>query len=210
MFIALEGIDNTGKSTLSLGVKRYLEGQGTKVRLVADPPKERPWGMWKDEIQGSPYIGTPARATLFLAGRLDAVERVIKPALEDRDIVVADRYYASWFAYQITKLQKRKMSRKAAFDLLYSIHSSLEHAGLIVQPDRVYLLTGDPRILAERGKSKSGSVYDEVAEQATIQKNFLWVTNKLLRDRTKVVNVDTKSADEVCKFVCRDLARFID
>lgn len=209
MFIALEGIDNTGKSTLSLGMKRYLEEKGTRVRLVADPPKEKPWGTWKDAIQGSSDISTPARATLFLAGRLDAVERVIKPALEEHVVVVADRYYASWFAYQITKLQKRKMSRKAAFDLLYSIHSSLEHAGLIVQPDRVYLLTGDPRILAERGKAKSRSVYDDLAEQAAIQKNFVWIKNKLLRDRTKVIDVGEKSADEVCDFVSEDLARFM-
>jgi dTMP kinase len=98
LFISLEGVDGSGKSTqarllveaLGEGTVAIREPGGTdaaeRIReLLADPSVE---------------LEPLAELMLFLAARADLTERVIRPALEaDRD-VVADRFSDSSVAYQ--------------------------------------------------------------------------------------------------------------
>ena len=98
MFISLEGIDGSGKSTqagllaaaLGPGAVAIREPGGTaaaeRVReLLADP------GLELDSL---------AELMLFLAARADLTARVIRPALEAGRDVVADRFSDSSVAYQ--------------------------------------------------------------------------------------------------------------
>jgi dTMP kinase len=100
VFISLEGVDGSGKSTqarllteaLGEGTVAIREPGGTeaaeKIReLLADP--------------GLP-LEPMAELLLFLAARADLTERVIGPALEDGRDVVADRFSDSSVAYQGT------------------------------------------------------------------------------------------------------------
>ena len=98
MFISLEGIDGSGKSTqarllaeaLGEGTVAIREPGGTaaaeRIReLLADPGVE---------------LEPLAELMLFLAARADLTERVIRPALEAGRNVVADRFSDSSVAYQ--------------------------------------------------------------------------------------------------------------
>ena len=98
MFISLEGIDGSGKSTqarllveaLGEGTVAIREPGGTQAaerirELLADPGVE---------------LEPLAELMLFLAARADLTERVIRPALEAGRIVVADRFSDSSVAYQ--------------------------------------------------------------------------------------------------------------
>ena len=98
MFISLEGVDGSGKSTQAgllaeaLGPETLLirEPGGTaaaeRIReLLADPALE---------------IDSFAELLLFSAARADLVSRVIRPALEQGQVVVADRFADSSVAYQ--------------------------------------------------------------------------------------------------------------
>ncbi|MFI5028169.1 MAG: dTMP kinase [Solirubrobacterales bacterium] len=98
MFISLEGVDGSGKSTqarllaAALGADTLLirEPGGTdaaeRIReLLADPGLE---------------IDPFAELLLFSAARADLVSRVIRPALEQGGTVVADRFADSSIAYQ--------------------------------------------------------------------------------------------------------------
>ncbi|HET7454966.1 MAG TPA: dTMP kinase [Solirubrobacterales bacterium] len=98
MFISLEGVDGSGKSTqarllveaLGEGTVAIREPGGTdaaeRIRtLLADP-----------EVELEPL----AELMLFLAARADLTERVIRPALEAGRHVVADRFSDSSVAYQ--------------------------------------------------------------------------------------------------------------
>ena len=98
MFISLEGVDGSGKSTQARLLAEALGPETVAIRepggtdaaerirtLLADP------GVELDPL---------AELLLFLAARADLTERVIRPALEaDRDIV-ADRFSDSSVAYQ--------------------------------------------------------------------------------------------------------------
>ena len=98
MFISLEGIDGSGKSTqarllaeaLGPGTLSIREPGGTEAaerirELLADPG-----------IDLDPF----AELLLFLAARADLTARVIRPALDAGRDVVADRFADSSVAYQ--------------------------------------------------------------------------------------------------------------
>jgi dTMP kinase len=98
LFISLEGIDGSGKSTqarllaeaLGEGTVAIREPGGTEAaerirELLADPGVE---------------LEPLAELMLFLAARADLTERVIRPALENGQHIVADRFSDSSVAYQ--------------------------------------------------------------------------------------------------------------
>lgn len=98
MFISLEGVDGSGKSTQARLLAAAL-GEGTVS--IREPggteAAERIRGLLADpELPLEPL----AELMLFLAARADLTERVIRPALEAGRDVVADRFSDSSVAYQ--------------------------------------------------------------------------------------------------------------
>jgi dTMP kinase len=98
LFVSLEGIDGSGKSTQARLLTEALGAETVAIRepggteaaerirtLLADP------GVELDPL---------AELLLFLAARADLTERVIRPALEAGRDVVADRFSDSSIAYQ--------------------------------------------------------------------------------------------------------------
>lgn len=102
IFITLEGIDGTGKSTHARRLAAYLrkrgiaavatrEPGGTKVgeqirRLLLDPKITR--------------LSSLAELTLMYAAREQHLEEVVRPALARGQVVISDRYNDASFAYQ--------------------------------------------------------------------------------------------------------------
>src|ERR1700749_740816 len=98
MFISLEGVDGSGKSTQAHLLVEAL-GEGTVA--IREPggtgAAERIRGLLADP---SVELESLAELLLFLAARADLTERVIAPALEAGRMVVADRFSDSSVAYQ--------------------------------------------------------------------------------------------------------------
>ena len=98
MFISLEGIDGSGKSTQA---KLLAEELGPETLLIREPggteAAERIRALLADPaVELDPF----AELLLFLAARADLTARVIRPALEAGRHVVADRFADSSVAYQ--------------------------------------------------------------------------------------------------------------
>ncbi|HXR30795.1 MAG TPA: dTMP kinase [Solirubrobacterales bacterium] len=98
MFISLEGIDGSGKSTQA---QLLAEALGPETLLIREPggtdAAERIRQLLADpSLDLDPF----AELLLFSAARADLVSRVIRPALEDGRTVVADRFADSSVAYQ--------------------------------------------------------------------------------------------------------------
>ncbi len=98
MFISLEGIDGSGKSTQA---KLLAEALGPETLLIREPggtdAAERIRELLADpSLELDPF----AELLLFSAARADLVSRVIRPALEAGKTVVADRFADSSVAYQ--------------------------------------------------------------------------------------------------------------
>lgn len=99
MFIVIEGIDGTGKSTQANRLADWYRGQGREVVLDFEPTRG-PHGMKLRESFTGGRLPPEEELELFLADRREHVEQVISPALAAGKIVILDRYYFSNMAYQ--------------------------------------------------------------------------------------------------------------
>lgn len=117
MFIAVEGIDGTGKSTQAQRIAKYLKSLGKDVLLTKEP------GGWKGgaELRSLVLSGTLSHpwseAYIFMLDRAEHVAKVINPAIAKGSIVVCERYHASTLAYQVWG---RGLAREA-FDMLFKL-----------------------------------------------------------------------------------------
>jgi len=98
VFISLEGIDGSGKSTQA---KLLAEALGPETLLIREPGGTEAAERIR-ELLADPSVELDplAELLLFLAARADLTARVIRPALEAGRDVVSDRFADSSVAYQ--------------------------------------------------------------------------------------------------------------
>jgi len=101
LFISLEGIDGSGKSTLKANLMTKLEATHLVVGIrepggtvISEKIRDMLLDVGNDGIIGR------TEALLYAAARCQLVEEVIRPALAKGYIVIADRYLDSTLAYQ--------------------------------------------------------------------------------------------------------------
>jgi len=98
LFISLEGIDGSGKSTQA---KLLAEKLGPDTVSIREPGGTEGAERIRTLLADPAVALEPlAELLLFLAARADLTERVIAPALEAGRHVVADRFSDSSVAYQ--------------------------------------------------------------------------------------------------------------
>jgi len=101
-FIVVEGPEGAGKSTLTRWLTSQLLAEGRRVLTVRQPGGTPVAEAARKLALKSKHEITPAAELfLFLAARADLVDRVVRPALDDGQVVLADRYDLSTLAYQV-------------------------------------------------------------------------------------------------------------
>lgn len=101
LLICIEGLDKSGKTTQSYLLVEALKNMGFNAVYTTEPSSGEIGRFIRRYILNrGERIPTPIEALLFAADRLDHAERVIKPLLNERKIVVSDRYVFSSLAYQ--------------------------------------------------------------------------------------------------------------
>ncbi len=98
LFVTLEGIDRSGKSTQAAMLVEALGDAAIGVR----EPGGTAVGERVRELLKDPdvTVSAEAEALLFAAARAEVVNEVIRPALADGLVVISDRYLDSSLAYQ--------------------------------------------------------------------------------------------------------------
>lgn len=101
MFVAVEGIEACGKSTLLAGIAHAACAGGDEP-VVTREPGGTPAGDAMRAIFISPQIHLTPAAELMLinASRAQLCDDVIRPALQQGKTVLCDRYVYSTLAYQ--------------------------------------------------------------------------------------------------------------
>ena len=103
MFIAVEGIDGSGKSTTIREIKRYLESKGEAVYLTAEPTTLATGKIVRNflsETNSDTPLIHEMLALAFAADRINHLREEIWPALRKKQTVITDRYFFSSVAYQ--------------------------------------------------------------------------------------------------------------
>jgi dTMP kinase len=183
LFISLEGVDGSGKSTqarllveaLGDGTVAIREPGGTdaaeRIReLLADPGVE---------------LEPLAELMLFCAARADLTERVIRPALAAGRTVVADRFSDSSVAYQ-----------GAARGLgVGEVIGLCETATDGLWPDLTLLLRLDPKTGLCRAESDDRFEQEGLGLQQAVAEAYEEIA-QIASDRVEVVDADG-TIDEV-------------
>lgn len=101
-FVVVEGPEGAGKSTLVRALGARLLADGVRVLQVREPggtPVAE--AARKVALRSRHEIAPAAELFLILAARADLIARVIRPALEEGQVVLADRFDLSTRAYQV-------------------------------------------------------------------------------------------------------------
>jgi len=101
-FVVVEGPEGAGKSTLVRWLGGTLRAEGRDVLTVREPggtPIAE--AARKLALKSRHDRAFGAELFLFLAARADLVERVMRPALANGQVVIADRFSLSTIAYQV-------------------------------------------------------------------------------------------------------------
>ena len=99
LFIVIEGIDGTGKSTQVRRLGEWFVSRGREVVLSREPT-DGPWGKKLRESAATGRLSPEDELQYFLKDRRQHVEELISPALAAGKVVILDRYYFSSMAYQ--------------------------------------------------------------------------------------------------------------
>jgi dTMP kinase len=101
-FITIEGTEGVGKSTNVEFIRQYLADKGIALRLTREPGGT-PLAEEIRELLLKPrdeVVCDDAEILLVFAARAQHVDQVIKPALENGEWVLSDRFTDATFAYQ--------------------------------------------------------------------------------------------------------------
>lgn len=102
IFISLEGIEGTGKTTQTGFLAEYLERKGFRVTKTVEPGGTA-IGLKIRELLLSPEnreMDPVTELLLYNASRVQHIREVIVPAVERGDVVITDRFSDSTMAYQ--------------------------------------------------------------------------------------------------------------
>ena len=162
IFVVIEGIDGTGKSTLAAGIQQVLRGRGIDCLCTFEPTEGR-WGsMLRKSFSGRKRLSPDEELELFIKDRREHVENEILPAIESGKSVICDRYYFSTMAYQGAR----------GMDMQEIKRLNEEFAPV---PDIVFLLALPPDLAVKRitrGRGESLNNFEEEEYLRRVAENF--------------------------------------
>lgn len=209
IFITLEGIDGTGKSTQHRLLVRYLRSQGRKVISTREPGGttvgERVRNIALASRTGE--LAPLAELALMYAARAQHLDKVVRPALARGEIVVSDRFNDASFAYQGAG---RRLGIKAvrAFDRIVCGRTQAELTIVLDLDPRVALARAQGREIrrnSTRGRFEAAGL--EFHQR--VRAGYLAIARREPR-RVKVVKADRPVAEvqaEIREIVHEFLAR---
>ena len=184
MYIAFEGVEGCGKTTLCRLTAEWLRSVGRKVVLTKEPGGTQVGEklrsiLLRDEI-------TPlTELFLYLADRAQHIEEIVKPNLGSGATVISDRCFMSTLAYQ--GFARGIMDPEELLKLCL-----LSTKGLI--PDLIILIDIDPKVSLKRIEKPDRIEREPLKFHEKVRLGFLHAAKIL--DNVKVIQ-GNKSIQEL-------------
>lgn len=187
--VTFEGIDGSGKSTMlsrlqSLNDKQPLSAAGTV--FTREPTKDTLTGKAVYAAMEN-NVDPLAELFLFLADHAAHLTETVRPALENGNLIISDRYSDSRCAYQGATLQNMIPD---AFRFVRRLHEPWT-----VKPDLTFLFDIPPEISCKRCKDRGAQTkFERVDFLNAVTANF-----KILaaEEPERFVVLDATAAPEV-------------
>lgn len=175
-YVALEGVDGSGKSTVGQALLEALDRRGIEAILVREPGGTAVGEAVRSLLLDSETLDDWAEAFLFAAQRAELARDVIQPALDSGTWVISDRSYYSSIAYQ-------GRARGLGEENVRTINET----GLDgVVPDFVFVLDVDPALALDRQDSPDRIGKEGIEFQAAVRDAYL----ELAKNEDKVTLLD--------------------
>jgi dTMP kinase len=138
MFITLEGIEGSGKTSQIRRIARWLTAAGRDCLTTREPGGTPIGGQIRSVLlhPDNGELAPTAELLLYVADRVQHLETVVRPALAAGKVVVCDRYFDATLVYQ-------GYARGLDRDTIRRLHQ-LACNGLT--PDLTLLLDLDPEV----------------------------------------------------------------
>jgi dTMP kinase len=180
VFIALEGIDGSGKSSQVAALKNYFSAQNRRVLTVRWPQREEGLvaEITKQYLHGEKKLPRPAFQYLLSADYVIFSEGVIIPALERGDVVITDRCHF-WSAVAYGLWDNSENYDVSMAESILVAHGVLTKAYRFIVPDITFLLdVSVPTAMKRLSAEKKKEVYEKEEVLKKISQGYDWLVKK--------------------------------
>lgn len=194
-FIAIEGIDGSGKTTQAQILCKKLGEKGIAANCTKEPTDEPTGKMIRQVLSGALQMPPVALQYLFNADRAVHQEQFME-SLEKGEYIITDRYFWSSVAYAIADLSADRQVSEID-DYYLTVFSLLSFYNRFLIPDVTFYLRVNPKTGTNRieGTGKKREIYDHEEKLIKIQKGYEFLLQKFPE---KFVIIDAeKSIEEV-------------
>ena len=142
-YLAFEGIDGSGKTTLIDELSKKLTESNVDFNIVREPGGSKLGEGIRELLLSHDYDVDPtSEALLMSASRAQLIQEIVKPAINDGQVVITDRSAYSSVAYQ-------GVGRDLGYQKIYELNDLAIDS---FWPEKVILLDIDPKISLSRQK----------------------------------------------------------
>jgi dTMP kinase len=192
IFICIEGLDGSGKTTHAHRLVRNLQKRGFDAVYTTEPGRGEIGKFIRSSVlQGKKRVPRVVEAVLFAVDRVEHLEKDVKPALEEGKVVVSDRCVYSSLAYQ----------GAAGLDLEW-----IEEINrFALPPDLALYIDVPPEVVVKRIRRKKS-----VMERLETQRRVKQVYMKFV-DNGKLISIDgDRKKSEVEQNVLNVILNFLE
>lgn len=191
IFIYIEGLDGSGKTTHAHRLVRNLQSKGFDAIYTTEPSRGK-LGKFIREIilEQKNRVPRVIEAILFAVDRVEHFEKDVKPALDKGKIVISDRSVYSSLAYQ------------GATGLDLEWIKKINH--LVLSSDLAFYLSVSPEVVIKRIHRKKS-----VMERLDIQKKVEEIYLKFVNDGKLMVINGNRKKSEVERDLLNNVLNFL-
>jgi dTMP kinase len=201
-FIALEGLDGSGKSTQVKLLAEKLKGQGLKIYTTAEPTTSRIGQIIKDIFKHKMEADHRTIAALYAADRLDHLTNKtdgILKKIEEGYTVITDRYYFSSYAYHGTHM-----------DINWVINANSLSADLLRPDLNIYIDISPEESMKRLNKSRAAIELYESIENLKMVKEKYFEAFELLGGKEKISIIDGKRSEkEISNDIWKEVSKLV-
>ena len=179
LYIVLEGINASGKSTQLERLKTYFEEKGKTVVVTNEPNEQLAIGkMIREIITKTRDVPPAALQYLYTADRIVNHKTIVMPALKKGYVVLSSRSFWSAVVYGI--LDKEGTYDKKTMDLLLVAQGILSMYHQIMLSDFTFYLDVSLETVMQRIKNmgKVQDIYEDREKLSQLLNGYNWVVQQ--------------------------------